>query len=528
MFRVVKGKRLTKANAIAGDINFIGSSAANHGITMRVGNSDALHPANTITVSYNGSVGQAFYQTEPYWASDDINVLYPTFSMNEQIALYMCAAIRKAGAKYAYNYKWAKEIMENDFIYLPVKKNETVDFAFMESRIRELEESRIRELEAYLKVVGFESCELTPEELTTIKALQNKKFLNFKINELFDIKTGRDIIIGRVQDGTIPLISHQHDNNGISKSIKKLDGRSLFEHDKTIALADRGVFYATTQIEDFHIGTRVKALVFKDGAKSEEERLFFVTAINMLQIFFTDYLVNATDKLPNLQIKLPVTSEGKIDYRFMALYIRAQEKIAIQRVKDWRAKEIATTKSLVQEENNVAIKPQRSYEEWKNENDAPMMVAEDIIIPGSLEVRLRNTKREELLTGDLDLVLMYAISPVARQKTESASKIALGIKEAQLSQETIKALESVRYIMFHYWKNSEATPFELTAPTRLVSKSDIPEGFLIRQEKDAKQYLLIEYNPNAPAKLGEYDILKAQRKGSNRYVPFVCKVENLK
>lgn len=90
------------------------------------------------------------------------------------------------------------------------------------------------------------------------------------------------------------------------------------------------------------------------------------------------------------------------------------------------------------------------------------------------------------------------------------------------------ALESVRYIMFHYWKNSDATPFELTASTRLVSKPEIPDGFLIRQEKDAKQYLLIEYNPNAPAEFGEFDILKTQRKGSNRYIPFVCKIENIK
>ena len=171
-----------------------------------------------------------------------------------------------------------------------------------------------------------------------------------------------------------------------------------------------------------------------------------------------------------------------------------------------------------------SVKPY-SYEDFK---DQPMMVAEDIIIPGSLEVRLRNTKREELFAGNLDLVLMYAISPVARKKTESTGRIALGIKEAQLSQETIMVLESVRYIMFHYWKNSEATPFELTAPTRLVSKFEIPDGFLIRQEKDAKQYLLIEYNPNAPAELEEFDILRAQRKGSNRYIPFVCKVENLK
>lgn len=240
-------------------------------------------------------------------------------------------------------------------------------------------------------------------------------------------------------------------------------------------------------------------------------------------------MLNATDKLPNLQIKLPVTSEEEIDYSFMELYIRAQEKLAIQKVKDWRAKKIATTKTLVQGENNVAvIKPQHSYAEWEAENNAPRMVAEDIIIPGSLEVRLRNTKKEELLAGDLDLVLMYAISPVARKRTESAARIALGIKEEQLAQETIKALECVRYIMFHYWKNSEATPFELTAPTRLVNRQDVPDGFLIRQEKEAKQFLLIEYNPVHAAEFGNFDVLKTQRKGSNRYIPFVCKVENLK
>lgn len=43
-----------------------------------------------------------------------------------------------------------------------------------------------------------------------------------------------------------------------------------------------------------------------------------------------------------------------------------------------------------------------------------------------------------------------------------------------------------------------------------------------------KQYLLIEYNPDEPTELGECDILKAQRKGSDRYIPFVCKIGNIK
>ena len=32
--------------------------------------------------------------------------------------------------------------------------------------------------------------------------------------------------------------------------------------------------FATTHKENFHIGTRVKALIFKDGEKSEAVRLF--------------------------------------------------------------------------------------------------------------------------------------------------------------------------------------------------------------------------------------------------------------
>lgn len=124
----------------------------------------------------------------------------------------------------------------------------------------------------------------------------------------------------------------------------------------------------------------------------------------------------------------------------------------------------------------VAKRYEKSIIRYQDYNESELqMVAEDIVIYGSLEVRLLNTRKEELLNGNLDLVLMYAIGPSARHKTESACMIALGIKEENLSIEAVKAFESVHYIMFHYWKNSDAAPFELTAPTWLVSKQDIPE-----------------------------------------------------
>ncbi|MFZ8168203.1 restriction endonuclease subunit S [Alteromonas macleodii] len=157
----------------------------------------------------------------------------------------------------------------------------------------------------------------------------SKEFSSFLIggkDGLFDIFTGGDVIIRSTKNGKIPLVSHQHEDNGIAKYIQPLNDRTLYCHKSTIALADRGVFLATCQNEDFHIGTRVKALCFKTGVKSKRVRLYFVAAINKLQISFTEYSSNATDKLPNLKITLPVTTDGSIDYEYMEEVILEIEK----------------------------------------------------------------------------------------------------------------------------------------------------------------------------------------------------------
>ena len=123
--------------------------------------------------------------------------------------------------------------------------------------------------------------------------------------------------------------------------------RKLYHHRKTIPVADRGVFLATTQDKDFHIGTRVKALTFKFGEQSKEIRLYFTAAINKLQVLFEEYLNNATDKFPDLEIKLPITPKGEIDFEFMENYIKAIEKLTIKSVIEWKDKIIEVTKKCI-------------------------------------------------------------------------------------------------------------------------------------------------------------------------------------
>ena len=174
------------------------------------------------------------------------------------------------------------------------------------------------------------------------------------------------------------------------------------------------------------------------------------------------------------------------------------------------------------EQRDATIIPLHRYEDVEFE---PLMAAEDIFIYGSIPVDLPNTKREELTNGKLDLVLMYAIGSSARHKTETAGKIALGIKEGMLKDEQMAAYKSVKYLMFHYWSNPKA--YQLTKEPVLVDRGAVPSAYLIRMERDAVKFLLLDYNPSQSVDLDNLNILKTQRRGGIRYLPFVTTLESI-
>ena len=129
IFDVKKGKRRTKANMTDGPTPFVGAIDKNNGHRQYIA-AEPNHDAGTITVNYNGSVGEAFYQPEPYWASDDVNVLYPKFDLDELSALFIVAVIRLEQFKYSYGRKWFAERMKESCISLP-HENEAVSPAKM-------------------------------------------------------------------------------------------------------------------------------------------------------------------------------------------------------------------------------------------------------------------------------------------------------------------------------------------------------------------------------------------------------------
>ncbi len=141
LFEIKKGKRLTKANMTAGKTPFIGSIDANNGYRENIGQKP-IHTGNTITVNYNGSVAEAFYQPEAFWASDDVNVLYPKFEINSFIALFIVPLIKMEKYRFNYGRKWHVERMNISKIKLPITEKKEPDFEFMEKYIKSLSFSK--------------------------------------------------------------------------------------------------------------------------------------------------------------------------------------------------------------------------------------------------------------------------------------------------------------------------------------------------------------------------------------------------
>lgn len=144
VFEIKKGTRLTKADQSRGDLAYIGAIDHNNGLSARISGA-SKHPAGTITVNYNGNgVAEAFFQPEPYWASDDVNIIYSKNGiLTAPIGLFIATVIRFEKYRFSYGRKWGLERMQRSIVYLPASFNIEInawepDWAFMEAYIKNL------------------------------------------------------------------------------------------------------------------------------------------------------------------------------------------------------------------------------------------------------------------------------------------------------------------------------------------------------------------------------------------------------
>lgn len=138
LFEIKKGKRLKKAEHTEGNTPYIGAIDSNNGVSGYIGQ-PPIHKGGTISVSYNGSVAEAFYQPVPYWATDDVNVLYPRgFKITPETGIFICTIIKKEKFRFNYGRKWHLERMKESSIKLPATKDGNPDWEFIKKYVNSL------------------------------------------------------------------------------------------------------------------------------------------------------------------------------------------------------------------------------------------------------------------------------------------------------------------------------------------------------------------------------------------------------
>lgn len=146
IFNIVKGSRLRSTDRKPGDTPYVGASQFNNGITHYIGNDEHIHPGGVLTVCYDGPVGTTFYQSNPFWVTDSVNVLYPRKKLPAEVLLFIAPIIQRIGSNFNYNDKWKLADMQSATIKLPVDTSGEPDWDYMELTMKTLLDKKAADL----------------------------------------------------------------------------------------------------------------------------------------------------------------------------------------------------------------------------------------------------------------------------------------------------------------------------------------------------------------------------------------------
>lgn len=231
LFVIKKGKRLTSAEQEDGGNNYIGAIDSNNGIANHIAQAP-IHKGNTISLSYNGSVGEAFYQKDPYWATDDVNVLYSKYEgFNEQIGLFIATVLKQEKYKFSYGRKWTLDNMNITIIKLPAQRNDDGTI-YLDTSKKYSDDGYVPDwqwMENYIKSLHHKPL-ATRNKGTNVPQLNISSWKEFALKMLFNVELSKgDIKLDDVDRGTIPLVSSGESNNGIVGNIdEKAMGKQRF------------------------------------------------------------------------------------------------------------------------------------------------------------------------------------------------------------------------------------------------------------------------------------------------------------
>ena len=312
-----------------------------------------------------------FYRRKKWYAGQFVRKIIPKFDLTESSILFFSTILnQQKKVLLSVLVRNVDETFNNLQIQLPLKENalafsnpcdniKNIDFDFMESfireleeeRIRELEEERIRELNAYLLATGLKDYTLTPEEENALEAIKTVQWGEFEFKQIFNnIKQGRRLKKEDQKEGTIPFVMSGTTNTGvvgyISNPVASFPSNSI-----TVDI------FGNTFYRKFDFGAGDDTGVYWNDKEnySKDEMLFFTAAMGKSLFGKFDY-GNKLRSSQSFDIKMQLpTRNNKPDYATMETFIKAVEKLVIKDVVLYADSKIKATENVVKRDLEYKI-----------------------------------------------------------------------------------------------------------------------------------------------------------------------------
>ena len=313
------------------------------------------------TISFGQDTATMYYQEKPYFTGDKIKILKPKLErFCKDNAQFFLATMRRPFSNFTWGTSsFSVDVIQNQIVTLPITKDGEIDFDFMESFIRELEEERIRELSAYLTVSGLSDTKLSDREEATLLHFNNLDWQEFNVQSLFGKSTrGKRLKSDDRIEGDLPFVTAGEAEEGISAFISN-DVEVFSKNTTTIDM------FGSAKYRNYDYGADDHVAVVHTENLPKHAAIFVTTSCHKTAHngqFNYGHNFYAKDA-DTLDIMLPV-KEGKPDYDTMETFISAVQKLVIKDVVQYADKKIAATKEVTHQKEETYQFPE-SYGELK-------------------------------------------------------------------------------------------------------------------------------------------------------------------
>ena len=298
-----------------------------------------------IDIVNDGAVSTGDVYAQP----QETGVLYNAYLIKPKIdkksryhLLFYSRCIEKTiKLKYGYENKagWGK--IKNDIIQLP-KKNNQIDFEFMESFVAELEAQRVAELEAYLIASGLDDYELTLHEINLLNWFDKVEWGKFNLKDLFGKATrGKRLKSADRIAGNLPFVTAGETDEGVSAYI----GNKVEVFNENTTTID---MFGSAKYRNYKYGADDHVAVVHTENVPKLASIFITSAIHKAAYtgefnYGKNFYAKDADAL---SVMLPIKN-GLPDYNYMEMIISYVQKLVIKDVVDYADNKIEKTKQVV-------------------------------------------------------------------------------------------------------------------------------------------------------------------------------------